>query len=79
VGQFTRWILAFTPAAFIGYWIANILYQKKVFSISSEIRWDKLAHLVSGGVGAGVAILLCLVLIKPDVLRNFFKKLKPAP
>ena len=79
VGQFTRWLLAFTPASLIGYWIANILYQKKVFSISSEIRWDKLAHLISGGVGAGVALLLCLVLIKPDVLKQFFNKLKPAP
>ena len=76
--QLFLWLMAFVPTALIGYWIANTLYQKKIFSMSPELRWDKLAHLLSGGVGAVVALLLCLAFIKPNLLKKFFQKLKPV-
>ena len=76
LSQFARWLAVFIPTALLGYWIANTLYQKNIFLVGPELRWDKLAHLVSGGVGAGIALLLCLTLVKPDVLKQFYKKQK---
>jgi len=74
LGQFARWFAVFIPTALLGYWLANTLYQKNIFLFGPELRWDKLAHLVSGGVGAGIALLCCLILVKPDVLKKFYKK-----
>lgn len=73
LGQLATWSASFIPAALIGYWVANSLYQKNYFLLGSELRWDKFAHLISGGIGAGLALLLCLALAQPAFLKKSIK------
>ena len=74
--QFLRWFTIFTPLALLGYWLANLLYQKEIFLMSSGLRWEKLSHLLSGALGAGLVLILFIACIKPSILKQFFNRFK---